>query len=456
MFTIGMEPFWTQMPKIKEEIISYANIIKTKLEGVAKVTYGGIADNLSNCKKIEETFTKSNIDLIIIHVATYGLSKNVINSIKRFNVPIITLHLQPIESFKDNFSFEYVIPKCTFAAAGELGTVLRRFKLKFYNIFGTLNEEKVWEEVNNLLEIIYIKKKLNNSNIALLGETYPGMLDLYIDRSLFIKKLGINIEDFEVAIIQKIIKEVTSNEIKEKYAIIKEKFIFDFDINKVTDDFNWNIKVAIAMEKLVDYYKIDGMAYHYFGFPGSIEEKIGSSMILGGSILNNKGIPVGCEGDIPNIIAMLILKLFGNGATQAEHYYADYKEKFQYIGHSGPADIKLASKKPILKWLDFFHGKQGSGVSCEFSIKEGPITMMSLSQLSEGELRMIVAEGRALGGKVSTGEVTTKVKFDKEIRQFMKEWTEEGPSHHSSVCLGHISDKLSNLANILDINFSKI
>ena len=198
------------------------------------------------------------------------------------------------------------------------------------------------------------------------------------------------------------------------------------------------------------------MAYHNFGFPGSIEEKIGCSLILGGLILNEKGVPIGCEGDIPNIIVMLILKLFGNGATQTEHYYADYKKNFQYISHSGPADIKLASKKPILKWLDFFHGKQGGGMSCEFSIKEGPITIMSLSQLGDGELRMIVAEGQALKGTVPTGEVTTKVRFNKEIRQFMREWTEEGPSHHSAACLGHISGKIRRLANILDVKFSEI
>jgi len=82
--------------------------------------------------------------------------------------------------------------------------------------------------------------------------------------------------------------------------------------------------------------------------------------------------------------------------------------------------------------------------------------MMSISQHADGEIRMIVAEGIALKGSVPTGEVTTKVQFNKGVRQFMKEWTEEGPSHHSSVCIGHISNKLEKFAGILDIEFSNI
>ena len=159
MFTLGLEAYWNQIPNMKKEISAYSNIVKERLETFCEVVYAGIADTNQNCKKIETVFIKNNIDIIIIHAATYGLSKSVINSIKKFDLPILTLHLQPIESFEANFSAEYTLPKNTFAVAGELGAIFKRFGIEFHSIFGTLHEEKAWHEIEDYIELAYVKKK---------------------------------------------------------------------------------------------------------------------------------------------------------------------------------------------------------------------------------------------------------------------------------------------------------
>ena len=109
MFTIGLEAYWSQMPEMRAEILSYADVIKEKMGTLGEVVYAGIADTNVNCKKIEDTFLDNDIDIIIIHATTYGLSKSVINSIKRFDLPVLTLHLQPIEIFTESFSAKYTL-----------------------------------------------------------------------------------------------------------------------------------------------------------------------------------------------------------------------------------------------------------------------------------------------------------------------------------------------------------
>ena len=230
MFTIGLEAYWSQMPEMRAEILSYADVIKEKMGTLGEVVYAGIADTNVNCKKIEDTFLDNDIDIIIIHAATYGLSKSVINSIKRFDLPVLTLHLQPIEIFTESFSAKYTLPKNTFAVAGELGAILKRFGIKFQSIFGTLHEKEAWAEIKDFIELAYIKKKLTNSNIALLGETYPGMLDLFIDKTLFIKKFRINIEEFEMSNLQRMLEEISDREINDKYSIIEDNFSIDFEV----------------------------------------------------------------------------------------------------------------------------------------------------------------------------------------------------------------------------------
>jgi L-arabinose isomerase len=148
---------------------------------------------------------------------------------------------------------------------------------------------------------------------------------------------------------------------------------------------------------------------------------------------------------------MFILGFFGNGATQAEHYYADYNEQINYVSHSGPGDYSIANKKPLLKWLEFFHGKRGSGVSCEFSIKEGPITLLSLAISNSHNLKFIATEAIALASCINSGEVTTRVKFNSNVSDFIEKWTEEGPSHHSAMGLGHHVREIEKVAEVLGV-----
>ncbi len=78
------------------------------------------------------------------------------------------------------------------------------------------------------------------------------------------------------------------------------------------------------------------------------------------------------EFDIKTCVAMLIMDRLNIGGSFAEFHPFDFAEDFILVGHDGPHHIAIADCKPILRSLEKFHGKPGSGASVEFKIKEGP------------------------------------------------------------------------------------
>ena len=65
----------------------------------------------------------------------------------------------------------------------------------------------------------------------------------------------------------------------------------------------------------------------------------------------------------------------------------------------------------MLRSLTSYHGKPGSGASVEFKIREGPITLLGITQDAGGQYRMIVAEGESRHGAIPPTGTPTPAPF---------------------------------------------
>jgi L-arabinose isomerase len=185
---------------------------------------------------------------------------------------------------------------------------------------------------------------------------------------------------------------------------------------------------------------------------GSIQREVATSFIVGNSILNAQGIPMCGEFDLKTCVAMLIMDRLNIGGSFAEFHPFDFDEDFILVGHDGPHHIAIADGKPILRSLTKFHGKPGSGASVEFKIKEGPITMLGITQSAEGGFKFVIGEGCSKKGPIPpTGNTNTRGFFEPNTRDFVKKWVMEGPTHHYALGVGHHAETLKKIADVLGI-----
>lgn len=154
---------------------------------------------------------------------------------------------------------------------------------------------------------------------------------------------------------------------------------------------------------------------------------------------------------------MKIIDAFGAGGSFTEFYAMDFNEGVVLMGHDGPGHVGIAEGQPLLKPLGVFHGKPGRGLSIEMKVKNGPVTMLSVVQTRNGELKLLVAEGESVPGPIlEIGNTNSRYKFPLGVKGFIEAWSKEGPAHHCAVGLGHIASKIQKLAAIMGLKFVRV
>ena len=290
--------------------------------------------------------------------------------------------------------------------------------------------------------------------MGVLGNYYGGMVDVYSDLTLQSTVFGTHVEVLEMCELVDIRKNVRDEEVEQKITEFETAFNIDsacsgFEIERAA-------RTSVALDKLIATHKLGSMAYYYAGINGNDYENIVTSVIAGNTLLTGKNIPIAGEYEIKNVQAMKIMSLMGIGGSFSEFYAVDYKDDILLLGHDGPAHYIMSDEKVSLVPLPVYHGKPGKGLSIQMSVKPGPVTLLSVVEGNNG-LSLLVAEGETVPGPVlNIGNVNSRFKFNISVKQFIKEWSKNGPSHHCAIGIGHAANILRKFARILDIPITVI
>jgi L-arabinose isomerase len=142
----------------------------------------------------------------------------------------------------------------------------------------------------------------------------------------------------------------------------------------------------------------------------------------------------------------------GAGGSFTEFYAMDFNENFVLMGHDGPAHLAIGGRKPVLRGLGLYHGKRGSGVSVEFHVKTGPVTLLGVTQTAEGSLKMLTAEGQSIPGPIlKIGNTNSRLQFPLGPAEFVNRWCEQGPTHHCALGIGHVKGCIAKVAELAGI-----
>jgi L-arabinose isomerase len=284
------------------------------------------------------------------------------------------------------------------------------------------------------------------------------MLDMQTDQTALTSAFGCHIVQTEADDLLEFQRSVMPVEIDQKKRQILELFdtpdpVSDPITKRLTDeDLQSAARAAVALDRFVDAYNLDGLAYYYEAERGSELRHVVTNLIVGNSLLTAAGFPMCGESDLKTCIAMLIMDRLNIGGSFAEFHPIDFAEDFVLVGHDGPHHIGIADRRPVLRSLAKYHGKPGSGASVEFNIKAGPITMLSVSITASGRFKFILGEGESVPGPIPpTGNTHTRGVFQPDVRTFLKRWVAEGPTHHFALGVGHKAETLAQIAEILGI-----
>lgn len=466
LFGIGLDTYWEQFPGLEARLKDYTDRVAQKLgrSGV-EVLNLGLIDTPEKAFAAGHTFRKADVDIIFLYVTTYALSSTVLPVVRRAKVPVIVLNLSPtaaidyrrINGLSDRTAMtgEW-LAYCQACPMPEIANVFQRSRIPFYQVTGMLEDDPLaWNEIDEWIEAAQVARIMEQNRLGLMGHYYSGMLDIYTDITQQCASFGGHIEIVEVDELSAIRAQVEDEEIDRRMQHFQE--CFDVQPDCDSNELARAARTSVALDRLVEKHRLGSLAYYYKGTGNSANEDTISSIILGTSLLTARGIPVAGEYEIKNAQAMKIMDSFGAGGSFTEYYAIDFKDDVVLMGHDGPGHIAIAEGRTKVRPLGVYHGKVGRGLSVEMSVKHGPVTLLSVAEGVDGQLKLLVAEGKSVPGPIlEIGNTNSRYTFSIGARRFIQEWNQQGPAHHCAVGVGHISGKLRKLASLLSIGFIQV
>ena len=467
LFGIGLEAYWPQFDGLRDRLAGYVEITRKRLDrdGVEVVDLG-LIDSVDKAFDAGHRFRREDVDVIFLHVTTYALSSTVLPVVKRANVPVIVLNLQPVSAIdyegfnklgdRTKMTGEW-LAHCGACPLPEIANVFSRSGITFHQVTGTLEDDSpAWKHVDHWVEAARVAHVMAHNRLGVMGHYYHGMLDIYADMTRQCAVFGGHMEVIEIDELAALRREVTEREAENRVALFREQFDVQDDCNG--DDLRAAAKTSVALDRLVEQHQLGSMAYFYHSVPGHEHEDVVSTIILGNSLLTARGVPLAGEYEIKNAQAMKIMDSFGAGGSFTEYYALDFDDDVVLMGHDGPGHIRIAEGKTKVRPLEVYHGKVGKGLSVEMSVKHGPVTLLSVVESNEGKgLKLLVAEGESVPGPIlEIGNTNSRYKFPIPAPEFVEAWNAQGPAHHCAVGVGRVADRIDKLGKLLGISVATI
>ncbi len=465
VFGVGLDTYWPQFAGLQERLEGYLGTIEGNLKrSGAEVVSAGLVDNIEKAGEAGLMFRTRGVRLVFLYISTYALSSTVLPVVQQAGVPVVVLNLQPSKAI-DYAAFNALgdrgkmtgewLAYCQACAVPEVANVFLRGGIPFHQITGTLDDPVAWQEIGEWVDAARVAEVLAANRLGIMGHYYNGMLDVYSDPTQQSLAFGAFVQHLEIDALKQIRRGVTANEIAAKLRDIRSSF--DVSPECSASELERAARTAVALDHLVAEKRLGSMAYYYEGTPGSEEEDIITSIIVGNSLLTARHVPVAGECEVKNAQAMKIMDAFGAGGSFSEFYVMDFNDEVILMGHDGPGHLAIAEGKPMLKPLKVFHGKPGKGLSVEMNVRHGPVTLLAVVQTREGKVKLLAAEGESVPGPIlEIGNTNSRYRFAKPVKEFIDAWSRQGPAHHCAIGIGHVSSKLQKLAAILGLEFVRI
>jgi len=460
--TIGHGVYFHQFEGLREELTQKGERFRTYLDSeFCEVTDVGYIDCVEAAFEAVQKLKKEDADLLFIILSTYVPSSVCVPFARYLDIPQVLVGIQPLEHLDCSHTTTYMqLCNDDVCAMPEIAGVYERLgrAIPPCIIASASQEAYIRKQVSGWVLAANAMADFKYKTFGYLGHTYEGMYDMHTDPTAFTAAFGAHVKMLEMCELSRLSETASQEEIHGQIEEIKNTFeICDPSLDPLTDyvreeDLAYSARQSVALKKLVRENKLTALAYYYKSEPNNPYERLAANLIIGNTLLTSSGIPLAGEADLKTAAAMLIMKNIGGGGSFAEIHPFDVSSDVVLIGHDGPHNIAIAEGKPRLRKLKKYHGKSGSGIGVEFSLKAGPVTLLSINVDRNGRFRMIAAEGVSVAGDIpQTGNTNTRVSFGCPVCESLTRWCEAGPTHHLALGVGHHMDTLRKYSRISGI-----
>ncbi|MDO8929440.1 MAG: arabinose isomerase, partial [Bacteroidota bacterium] len=226
LFGIGLDTYWAQFDGLLDNLKTYQEQIKSKIEGFGvEVADAGMVDNPVKAREAADYLKSQDVEIVFLYVSTYALSSTVVPVAQKLKVPVVILNLQPVAAL-DYEAFNKLgdrgkmtgvwLEHCQGCSVPEIASVLNRSGIQYDFVTGYLQDQAAWHEIEAWTSAARVADAMRNNRLGILGHYYGGMLDVYTDITKQSAVFGTHIELLEMCELKKYRDAVTDAEVQTK------------------------------------------------------------------------------------------------------------------------------------------------------------------------------------------------------------------------------------------------
>jgi len=437
-------------PTFRREKEAVGEEVAGMLAAFADVEYPGIVANEATAASLAQRWHAQDLDAVVLFPTMASPPLYSWRIVQALAAPILIWNGHLIREIHDSFTYHDANRYSSNIGAVMITNVLLREGRRFHLVSGYYRDPATLGQVRDYLQAAGAARRLRAARIGRIGSEIPGYADVSIDEELLRNKLGPEVIWMDQAELESAYRSVATERIRAHQEEVNREYAVE-----VPDDIlTASIRIALALEDLVGRHRLDAVALNCHSDLFRRNPEIGLVACYGASRLTGAGIPVSCTGDVPTVIAMLILKTLGGQSQYCECVMTDHEKDCILFTNTGEGDPTLASAnvKKCLICNDHYPGVRGGGASPVFPCRGGGATMVAFSPKKgvANDHVVVVAPGEVLGTQHESTRVTNalfRFRNYSSIEGFNR-WCRAGAPHHGAFTLGDFSERIRHVAEL--------
>ena len=312
------------------------------------------------------------------------------------------------------------------AASMEILSYLRQHDIRGEIIHGSTTY--IAQRIQLLEMIGRARKKLQGARLGIIGEPSDWLISSHADKKTVMEHLGIELVDIPM---QKLLDTIGKKSDEAVQAAT--------GIEGIQQAIPGALGIYEALKAMVDAYQLQGFTLRCFDLLTAVK----NTGCLALAKLNSEGYVAGCEGDVPAMLSMMIVRaLLGVSGFQANPSNINPETGEMLFAHCTiPFDM-------VEEYELDTHFESGIGVGIRGFMKEGAVTIFKLS----GDLsRYFVAEGTLVRNQAKPDLCRTQQVIELSDKSQTAYFMKNPIGNHHIIMPGYQRDLINGLLDSLGL-----
>ncbi|MCM3570566.1 L-fucose/L-arabinose isomerase family protein [Neobacillus mesonae] len=383
------------------------------------------------------TIQSNEIDAVVYQSVTFADGEFVIKVLEYFNEPVIVWSVR-----EPSIGGRLRLNSLT--GGNSTSNVLRNHRHPFSFVFGNPDEEKLQTLLLQRLDVMRVKKALNQMKIGVVGEYPPGFFFSDADADELYTTLGVALKKIDL---QEAFKECVELPESEWIGEVERAEKQVIGLNRKDETVQRFAQFTAYMKQQINKEHFHSLSMRCW--PDFFND-LGAAPCSVLSQLTEDGVVTSCESDIHGSISMFILRELTNGSAPylGDMVHVDEEKNSVVFWHCGAGAYSLAHPKTGA--TAGVHPNRKIGLAMDFGLKPGEVTIFRVGHTPDG-YRLLVMKGKALDTEKPFTGTSVEVELASDVTSALYDLMNAGYEPHYALVYGDVTEQLKELGRILGL-----